>query len=281
MWEPRLLKFGRPRHGLEARVTFEDAIPLQIGHTRLPAEPGHGGMSSQTGMILRVPNPSPRRPLVPDSQVDRQSIAAVEFLRRWSASGAAERANYQLLLSELCDVIGVPRSSPATAHAMTAAPAGVMLGALPQTPDLSALVPPAGGRRKQSGPSEFHRRKFRRQPLDVIVRRWKEQSCGAHTNSHFTHWSQVGFFGGQDAADGRDCKIDPYRDQARHLPAGRLSTRRRSRNPRRVALSKTMFLGEHVQSAQTLLRGGAEVAAEAATPAFRWISMRRRLLWVA
>jgi hypothetical protein len=35
-----------------------------------------------------------------------------EFLTRWEASGGAERANYQLFLSELCDVIGVPRPEP-------------------------------------------------------------------------------------------------------------------------------------------------------------------------
>jgi hypothetical protein len=38
---------------------------------------------------------------------------AVEaFIKRWEGSGAAERANYQLFLSELCDVIGVPRPNP-------------------------------------------------------------------------------------------------------------------------------------------------------------------------
>jgi len=36
-----------------------------------------------------------------------------EFLRRWEASGASERANYQLFLSELCDVLEVPRPEPA------------------------------------------------------------------------------------------------------------------------------------------------------------------------
>ncbi|MEI6564882.1 MAG: DNA methyltransferase [bacterium] len=41
---------------------------------------------------------------------------AVEaFIKRWEKSGAAERANYQLFLSELCDVIGVPRPNPAGA----------------------------------------------------------------------------------------------------------------------------------------------------------------------
>jgi hypothetical protein len=34
------------------------------------------------------------------------------FIERWKNSGAAERANYQLFLSELCDVLGVPRPDP-------------------------------------------------------------------------------------------------------------------------------------------------------------------------
>lgn len=36
-----------------------------------------------------------------------------DFLRRWAASGASERANYQLFLTELCDVLGVGRPEPA------------------------------------------------------------------------------------------------------------------------------------------------------------------------
>ena len=34
------------------------------------------------------------------------------FIARWRAAGAAERANYQLFLTELCDVLGVPRPDP-------------------------------------------------------------------------------------------------------------------------------------------------------------------------
>ena len=37
-----------------------------------------------------------------------------QFIERWENSGAAERANYQLFLSELCDVLGVPHPDPAT-----------------------------------------------------------------------------------------------------------------------------------------------------------------------
>lgn len=36
------------------------------------------------------------------------------FLDRWAASGASERANKDLFLAELCDVLGVPRPDPAT-----------------------------------------------------------------------------------------------------------------------------------------------------------------------
>jgi len=37
------------------------------------------------------------------------------FIQRWAASGAAERANYQLFLAELCDVLEVPRPDPQVA----------------------------------------------------------------------------------------------------------------------------------------------------------------------
>ena len=36
------------------------------------------------------------------------------FITRWQASGAAERANYQLFLSELCDMLNTPRPGPTT-----------------------------------------------------------------------------------------------------------------------------------------------------------------------
>ena len=39
-----------------------------------------------------------------------------EFITRWTArEGGAERANYQMFLSELCDILGVPRPDPAGA----------------------------------------------------------------------------------------------------------------------------------------------------------------------
>lgn len=35
------------------------------------------------------------------------------FISRWAQAEAAERANYVLFLSELCDILGVPRPDPA------------------------------------------------------------------------------------------------------------------------------------------------------------------------
>ncbi len=40
--------------------------------------------------------------------------AVEQFITRWKSSGAAERANHQLFITELCDVLGVPRPDPAT-----------------------------------------------------------------------------------------------------------------------------------------------------------------------
>ncbi len=34
------------------------------------------------------------------------------FIERWASSGAAERANYQIFLTKLCDVLEVPQPEP-------------------------------------------------------------------------------------------------------------------------------------------------------------------------
>jgi SAM-dependent methyltransferase len=39
-----------------------------------------------------------------------------DFISRWQASGAAERANCQLFLTELCDLLEIPRPEPAKPH---------------------------------------------------------------------------------------------------------------------------------------------------------------------
>ncbi len=36
-----------------------------------------------------------------------------QFIARWKNSGAAERANYQLFLIELAEILGAPKPSPA------------------------------------------------------------------------------------------------------------------------------------------------------------------------
>ena len=45
---------------------------------------------------------------------EAETASVRAFITRWERSGASERANYQLFLSELCDVIGVPHPDPAT-----------------------------------------------------------------------------------------------------------------------------------------------------------------------
>ena len=52
-----------------------------------------------------------------DSEAPLTSVADIQtFITRWETSGAAERANYQIFLTELCDVLGVPRPHPSKPH---------------------------------------------------------------------------------------------------------------------------------------------------------------------
>ena len=46
---------------------------------------------------------------------ESEHSSVLAFISRWEQSGAAERANYQLFLSELCEILGVPRPEPAKA----------------------------------------------------------------------------------------------------------------------------------------------------------------------
>lgn len=41
---------------------------------------------------------------------------AAQFVKRWSPSGGSERSNYQMFLTELCDLLGVDRPDPAIAE---------------------------------------------------------------------------------------------------------------------------------------------------------------------
>ncbi len=43
-----------------------------------------------------------------------QNPATENFITRWKASGASERANYQLFLSEICELLGVEKPRPAS-----------------------------------------------------------------------------------------------------------------------------------------------------------------------
>ena len=51
-------------------------------------------------------------------QIDEAARPAIdEFINRWRPSGGSERANYQLFLSELCDLLGVEKPGVATSDA--------------------------------------------------------------------------------------------------------------------------------------------------------------------
>ena len=50
-------------------------------------------------------NPRPPPPAAAEA-------AAATFIARWTAASASERANSQLFLSELCDLLGVPHPDP-------------------------------------------------------------------------------------------------------------------------------------------------------------------------
>jgi hypothetical protein len=50
------------------------------------------------------------------SSANSAAHSAHDFLSRWEASAAAERANYQLFLSELCDFLDLPRPNPTVAN---------------------------------------------------------------------------------------------------------------------------------------------------------------------
>lgn len=54
--------------------------------------------------------PDPTSTTFTDGAADARAVA---FIARWRDSQDAERANYQLFLSELCDVLGGPRPDPA------------------------------------------------------------------------------------------------------------------------------------------------------------------------
>ena len=86
-------------------------------------EAGHGGgvhsrsAPPYASMAHRPPGPSPvargRRDGLAPPRMDADA-----FITRWTGGdGGAERANYALFLSELCDVIGVERPQPASVAA--------------------------------------------------------------------------------------------------------------------------------------------------------------------
>ena len=60
--------------------------------------------------------PGPTKILVPDQERENAlPLNAGHFIARWQQSSAAERANYALFLSELCDYLEMPRPEPSQA----------------------------------------------------------------------------------------------------------------------------------------------------------------------
>ncbi len=56
--------------------------------------------------------------LKPNKRLSTQPLTSSisdQFINRWKVSGASERANYQLFLTELCELLGVEKPRPATA----------------------------------------------------------------------------------------------------------------------------------------------------------------------
>jgi hypothetical protein len=56
-------------------------------------------------------NVSPRFETAVEQGRDGGCAAVDSFIARWGTSSGAERANYQLFLAELCDVLGWPSTT--------------------------------------------------------------------------------------------------------------------------------------------------------------------------
>jgi hypothetical protein len=88
------------------------------------------------------------------------------FIHRWSASGAAERANYQRFLSELCDVPNVPRPDPARADDRG--------NAYVFEKPVTFLAPPSGDGSHTTGRIDLYKRGFRNNlPRRLLAHRRK------------------------------------------------------------------------------------------------------------
>ena len=50
---------------------------------------------------------------VTGATADTAAAGITAFIARWAAAAGTERANYQLFVTELCDLLGVPKPDPA------------------------------------------------------------------------------------------------------------------------------------------------------------------------
>lgn len=59
--------------------------------------------------------------LEPVSTSTSATSSVENFIQRWKVSGASERADYQLFLTELCELLGVEKPKPTSANVKEAA----------------------------------------------------------------------------------------------------------------------------------------------------------------
>jgi len=91
---------GNWGRGRSCRGFQPEARCFNYRKLRFAAPPVPALHSAESSYTQRLPMP----------EATPEQITA--FITRWSSSGAAERANYQMFLSELCDILGVPRPAP-------------------------------------------------------------------------------------------------------------------------------------------------------------------------
>src|SRR5690625_1188768 len=61
-------------------------------------------------------NSTPSPTTEPDSVSSESPPAVEEFISRWKGKDGGERSNYQLFISELCDLLEVPRPYPSSSN---------------------------------------------------------------------------------------------------------------------------------------------------------------------
>jgi hypothetical protein len=77
------------------------------------AQDSRGRLSHVDATSVRGQNACPAHDCRIPTPPTQSETAIEDFVRRWPASAAAERANFQSFCNELCDLLAVPRPDPA------------------------------------------------------------------------------------------------------------------------------------------------------------------------